>query len=93
MHEPGHSWKHPRREFRYIPVLSAAAANNMWASHSGLVRRALTSDTTDLSEYAVYACDAPAMIGTARYKLSGHCNLTLDVFFADAFTFAFDSNM
>lgn len=93
MHDLGRSWENTLREFRYVPVLSEASASDAWSGRRGLVHQALMADVPDLSGYDVYACGAPAMIETARHELSTRCNLAPEAFFADAFTFALDSNV
>lgn len=93
MHELGCSWEKTLRGFRYIPVLSDATASDTWTGRRGLVHQALMADVPDLSGHDVYACGAPAMIEAAQRELSACCKLAPDAFFADAFTFALDSNV
>ena len=93
MHDLGCSWEKVLRGFRYVPVLSEATAGDAWTGRRGLVHKVLMEDIQDLSGCDVYACGAPAMIDAARQELSAHCNLAPDSFFADAFTFAPDSNV
>jgi CDP-4-dehydro-6-deoxyglucose reductase len=93
MHELACSWEKTLRGFRYVPVLSDAAASDAWTGRCGLVHKALMADIPDLSGHDVYACGAPAMIDAARHELSTYCHLAPDAFFADAFTFALDSSV
>lgn len=84
------SWEGVLPNFRYVPVLSEAAAQDAWDGRTGLVHAALMADLPDLSGHEVYACGAPLMIDTARRDLVSRCGLAEDAFHADAFTFAND---
>ncbi|WP_407278782.1 CDP-6-deoxy-delta-3,4-glucoseen reductase [Aromatoleum evansii] len=91
MDELARSWEQSLPGFRYIPVLSEAAAADDWHGRTGLVHRAVIEDLPDLSAHEVYACGSPAMIDAARDELAAQCGLPPDAFFADAFTFATDA--
>ena len=84
-------WAARLPNFRYVPVLSEADAEDGWSGRTGLVHRAVMADFPDLSGHQVYACGAPAMIDAARSDLTGQCRLNPDDFFADAFSYAADS--
>lgn len=80
-------WATEHPSFRYVPVLSEATVEDVWAGRRGLVHRAVLEDHPDLSAVQVYACGAPAMIEAARNDFFA-AGLAEDAFFADAFTFA-----
>jgi CDP-4-dehydro-6-deoxyglucose reductase len=84
-------WQREHTAFRYVPVLSESPPEEHWEGRRGLVHRALLEDFPDLSGYQVYACGAPAMIDAARRDLVKECGLPADEFFADAFSYAADS--
>ncbi len=79
---------HP--QFRYVPVVSDALAEDGWSGRSGLVHRAAMSDLPDMHNYQVYACGAPPMVEAAKTEFVARCGLPADEFFADAFTSAKD---
>ena len=81
-------WESVLPNFRYIPVLSDALADDAWDGRTGLVHEAVMQDLPDLSGHEVYACGAPAMIDAARSDFMTNCRLAEEAFFADAFTFA-----
>jgi CDP-4-dehydro-6-deoxyglucose reductase len=91
LHEVAQDWTAGHPNFRYVPVLSDAAATDHWDGRRGLVHQAVMADFPDLSGHQVYACGAPAMIEAARRDLTGRNGLPDDAFFADAFTFANDA--
>jgi NAD(P)H-flavin reductase/nitrite reductase/ring-hydroxylating ferredoxin subunit len=71
--------------FDYFPVLSAATTEDTWTGRTGNVHQAVLQDHTDLSQHAVYACGAPAMVAAARSDFTVQRALAHDHFFADAF--------
>jgi CDP-4-dehydro-6-deoxyglucose reductase len=71
---------------RYVPVLSAATAEDHWHGRTGLVHEAVMADWPDLSGHQVYACGAPLMVEAAQRDFVARCGLPADEFFADAFT-------
>ncbi|MEO7151527.1 MAG: CDP-6-deoxy-delta-3,4-glucoseen reductase [Burkholderiaceae bacterium] len=73
-------------ELHYVPVLSEPAAGDDWHGRTGFVHHALMADLPDLSRFEVYACGAPVMVDSARRDLVEACGLSLDAFYADAFT-------
>ena len=73
-------------QWRYVPVVSDANADDQWAGRSGFVHRAVLEDFPDLSGHQVYACGAPIVVDSARRDFSALAQLPEDEFFADAFT-------
>jgi len=84
-------WATEYAHIEYFPVLSAAGASDSWTGRVGLVHQAVLDDYADLSAYQVYACGAPAMIDAARGEFIAR-GLPAEEFFADAFTFAADTD-
>lgn len=85
------SWEERLPGFRFVPVLSDAPAGDNWSGRSGFAHQALMADLPDLSGHEVYACGSPAMIDAAREDLTRRCNLPVEAFFADAFSFSNDA--
>jgi CDP-4-dehydro-6-deoxyglucose reductase len=79
-------WPREHSDFRYVPVLSEARAEDQWQGRTGFVHRAVMEDLPDLSGYQVYACGNPLMVEAARQDFSAHCALPADQFFCDSFT-------
>jgi CDP-4-dehydro-6-deoxyglucose reductase len=79
-------WVREEPNFRYVPVLSDATPEDVWAGRTGFVHRAVMRDLPDLSAFQVYACGAPVMVDAARRDFTSSCGLPEDQFFADAFT-------
>ncbi|HYI85941.1 MAG TPA: CDP-6-deoxy-delta-3,4-glucoseen reductase [Burkholderiales bacterium] len=84
------SWALQQPNFRYVPVVSEAAAEDAWSGRSGFVHRAVMQDFPDLSGYQVYACGVPVMVDSARKDFITQCQLPEDEFYADSFTTAAD---
>ena len=76
---------------RYVPVLSEARPGDAWQGRTGFVHQAVLEDFSDLSGYQVYACGAPIMVDSAREAFTQTRGLPEDEFFADAFSYAADS--
>jgi CDP-4-dehydro-6-deoxyglucose reductase len=91
-HELAQAWARELPDFHYVPVISDTLPDG-WAGRTGFVHRAVMADHPDLSGFDVYACGAPAMIDAAKRDFSTHCNLHVDAFFADAFTFSADNTV
>ncbi len=72
--------------FKYVPVVSDAQAEDNWTGRRGFVHQAVMADHPALSGPAVYACGAPVMVNAARGDFSAQCKLHEDAFFADSFT-------
>lgn len=85
MNDVPSQWAQQQPNFLYIPVLSEPQPEDAWQGRIGFVHRAVMEDLPDLSSYQVYACGAPAMIDAARRDFI-QCGLSLEEFFADAFT-------
>ncbi|KAA3649182.1 MAG: CDP-6-deoxy-delta-3,4-glucoseen reductase [Proteobacteria bacterium] len=84
-------WEKTLPGFKFVPVLSDMTPGDDWSGRTGLVHEAVLADLPDLSGHAVYACGAPVMIDAARRDFTGRCGLPDDQFFADAFTYALES--
>jgi CDP-4-dehydro-6-deoxyglucose reductase, E3 len=84
------SWALEQPNFRYVPVVSEAAAEDAWSGRRGFVHRAVMQDFPDLSGYQVYACGVPVMVDSARKDFITQCQLPEDEFYADSFTTAAD---
>jgi len=84
-------WTEAHANFRYIPVLSEARAEDEWTGHTGFVHEAVMKNHPDLSGHQVYACGAPVMVEAAHRDFTSRCGLPEDEFFSDAFTTASDS--
>jgi CDP-4-dehydro-6-deoxyglucose reductase len=79
-------WERGLPDFRFVPVVSDALAEDRWTGRTGWVHQAVMQDLPDLSGHQVYACGAPAMVESARRDFVRQCGLAPDAFFADAFT-------
>jgi CDP-4-dehydro-6-deoxyglucose reductase, E3 len=71
--------------FKFIPVLSDAMPEDVWAGRTGFVHKAVLADFSDLSGCQVYACGAPVVIESARKDFAAICGLKSDNFYADSF--------
>jgi CDP-4-dehydro-6-deoxyglucose reductase len=80
------SWQQKHDNFYFIPVLSEALQTDGWHGRTGLVHQAVLEDFDSLSEYQVYACGSPVMVGAARKDFISLRNLPEGDFFSDAFT-------
>ncbi|HDR9586413.1 TPA: 2Fe-2S iron-sulfur cluster binding domain-containing protein [Burkholderia stabilis] len=74
--------QHP--DFTYTPVLSRADAT--WHGARGYVQHAVVAAYPDLSEFSVYACGSPVMIGDAKREFAA-CGMSPRYFYADSFSF------
>lgn len=79
-------WQQARRNFSFIPVLSAPTAADGWQGRTGLVHAAVLADFADLSGYEAYVCGAPAMVAAARRDFLAR-GLPEEAFFSDSFDF------
>ena len=84
-------WTEAHPQFKYVPVLSDALADDHWKGRSGLVHQAVMEDFSDLAAYQVYACGNPLMIDAAKRDFISQCGLPEEEFFADSFTIATES--
>ncbi|NMM38648.1 MAG: CDP-6-deoxy-delta-3,4-glucoseen reductase [Glaciimonas sp.] len=86
MHTLCEEWTRTLPDFKYVPVVSEARAEDGWQGRSGLVHRAVIEDIPDLSSYQVYACGAPIMVDSAKRDFIAQCKLPKEEFHADSFT-------
>ena len=84
------SWEKEISDFKYIPVISDALAEDAWQGRTGFVHQAVMTDHSDMKGFQVYACGAPVMVNAARNDFSAKCQLPEEEFFADSFTSAAD---
>ena len=83
-------WEKEIADFKYIPVISDALAEDGWQGRTGFVHQAVMADHPDMKGLQVYACGAPVMVNAARNDFSAKCLLPEEEFFADSFTSAAD---
>ena len=85
--ELAESWQSKYDNFTFIPVLSAAKAEDNWTGRTGMVHEVVAADFSDLSKYQVYASGPPEMIDAGRdtFKAQG---MDEDNYYYDAFTFS-----
>ncbi|MDY7578004.1 CDP-6-deoxy-delta-3,4-glucoseen reductase [Herbaspirillum sp. RTI4] len=86
MHALCEEWARTLPHFRYVPVVSNAAADDAWSGREGFVHAAVIEDFPDLSGYQVYACGAPLMVAAAQRDFVARCHLPEEEFYADSFT-------
>ena len=70
----------------YVPVVSDALPEDAWVGRTGFVHAAVAQDHPNLSGHQVYACGAPIVVDSARAAYTTQCGLSVDDFYADAFT-------
>ena len=90
MNELSERWAAELPNFRYVPVISDALAEDHWNGRDGFVHRAVMQDFPDLSGHQVYACGAPIVVDSAKADFIARCGLPEDEFFADSFTTSAD---
>ncbi len=90
MNELCERWAAELPNFRYVPVISDALAEDRWNGRDGFVHRAVMQDFPDLSGHQVYACGAPIVVDSAKADFIARCGLPEDEFFADSFTTSAD---
>jgi CDP-4-dehydro-6-deoxyglucose reductase len=90
LHDLCQTWEKEMADFKYIPVISDALAEDAWQGRTGFVHRAVMADHPSLKDFQVYACGAPVMVNAAREDFSSQCHLPEEEFFADSFTSAAD---
>jgi CDP-4-dehydro-6-deoxyglucose reductase len=86
MHALCEQWAQTLPNFKYVPVVSDALAEDKWSGRTGFVHRAVLEDLPDLSNYQVYACGAPVMVDSAKRDFVALCKLPEEEFYADSFT-------
>jgi CDP-4-dehydro-6-deoxyglucose reductase len=79
-------WVAEHPGFKYVPVISEAAAEDQWSGRTGFVHRAVMQDFPDLSGHQVYACGVPIMVDSAKRDFIAQCKLPEEEFYADSFT-------
>ncbi|MBU3604841.1 2Fe-2S iron-sulfur cluster-binding protein [Polynucleobacter sp. AP-Kaivos-20-H2] len=84
------AWENEIADFKYVPVISDAFAEDGWQGRTGFVHQAVMADHLDMKGFQVYACGAPVMVNAARNDFSSKCHLPEEEFFADSFTSAAD---
>jgi CDP-4-dehydro-6-deoxyglucose reductase len=84
------AWAGDIPDFKYIPVISDALAEDAWQGRTGFVHQAVMADHPKLKDFQAYACGSPAMVNAARDDFSAKCHLPEEEFFADSFTSAAD---
>jgi len=84
------AWEKEMADFKYIPVISDALAEDDWQGRTGFVHQAAMADHPNMKDFQVYACGAPIMVSAARDDFSSKCHLPEEEFFADSFTSAAD---
>ncbi len=82
------TWARQFPEFRFIPVLSEPDAD--WTGRTGFVHEAVAADHPDLARFDVYMSGPPVMVEAGRAAFAAR-GLGMDQMFADAFTYAADS--
>ncbi|MGH8729336.1 MAG: CDP-6-deoxy-delta-3,4-glucoseen reductase [Burkholderiales bacterium] len=83
-------WQRAHANFRFVPVLSEALAEDEWTGRTGLVHEAVLHDFESLGGHQVYACGAPIMVEAAHRDFIQQRELPPEEFFSDAFTFSFE---
>jgi CDP-4-dehydro-6-deoxyglucose reductase len=79
-------WAGTLPNFKFVPVISHALADDQWRGRTGFVHQAVIDDLPDLSACQVYACGAPIMVESAQRDFVALCSLPAEEFFADSFT-------
>ncbi len=92
MHALCEQWAATLPNFKYVPVVSDALAEDDWRGRAGFVHQAVMADLPDLSGYQVYACGAPIVVESAKRDFIGQCKLPVEEFYADSFTTEADIN-
>ncbi len=77
-------WQREHPGFRFVPVLSDAAADPTWEGRTGPVHRALLEDFPDLAGYELYVCGSVQMVTSAVPDFLAH-GLSGQACFSDAF--------
>jgi len=79
-------WADEHPNFKYVPVVSEALAEDGWRGRTGFVHRAAMEDLPDLSGHQVYACGVPIMVESAKKDFTTLCRLPEHEFYYDSFT-------
>ena len=79
-------WAATLPNFKFVPVISNARADDNWQGRTGFVHQVVIDDLPDLSAYQVYACGAPIVVESAQRDFIALCKLPSEEFYADSFT-------
>lgn len=90
LNELAEKWAKEIPNFKYIPVISDALAEDNWQGRTGLVHDAVLTDFNKLFAYEVYACGAPIMVQAAHTSFTNERDLPENAFYSDAFLSAKD---
>ena len=71
-------------DFRFVPVVAAPDANEIWTGLTGLVTDAVESDLKNAADYEAYLCGSPGMIEASR-KVLGRLGIPEDKIYYDSF--------
>jgi NAD(P)H-flavin reductase len=80
-------WALEHANFKFVPVLSDAQADDRWSGRTGLVHEAILADFPDLSTHQVYACGSVQMVQAAQPAFAQRGLASADCF-SDAFHLA-----
>lgn len=86
MPELPQAWVKAHPHIQFIPVLSGAMPADNWQGRTGLVHQAVLDDFSDLRDFEVYCCGAPAMVEVAHTSFL-QAGLLEAAFFSDAFSY------
>ncbi|MCB1499389.1 MAG: 2Fe-2S iron-sulfur cluster binding domain-containing protein [Bauldia sp.] len=84
LHDEIAGWSSRLPEFEYRPVLSRPPPG--WEGRRGYVQDAVVAEIDDLSEYSIYLCGSPVMVGSAK-ALFIERGASLNHIYADSFLF------
>jgi CDP-4-dehydro-6-deoxyglucose reductase len=59
-------WLANMPNFKFIPVISDALAEDNWQGRTGFLHHAVMQDIPNMQDYEVYACGAPIMVESAK---------------------------
>jgi NAD(P)H-flavin reductase/ferredoxin len=85
--ELAQQWALEHANFKFVPVLSDAQADDRWSGRTGLVHEAILADFPDLSTHQVYACGSVQMVQAAQPAFAQRGLASADCF-SDAFHLA-----
>ena len=89
LQELAEQWQREHDNFKFIPVLSEAGAEDHWQGRTGLVHEAILQDFPDLTGHEVYVCGSVKMVETAFPAFLAQ-GLGEEFCFSDAFLPAVD---
>ena len=82
--ELAEQWQREHANFRVVPVLSHATAEDHWTGRTGLVHEAMLTDFPDLTGHEVYVCGSVKMVEAAVPAFIAQ-GLSEETCFSDAF--------